>query len=219
MVMWHCAYDQIDAYCQSITQQCDLRLYPHEKSTQMLGAALGVFGIVAIIVIIPFLEKVVFPAYSNRCHKPPSPFVKVVIGSLWRQELCSGRDVLKSFEKMPLKSRYATVLETEYVAQDCFILDTGAQEPMNDVSWIFAIPMYVLIGVSECLNITAFDVFYSPVPHHLKSTCQAINLFMVAMGENVTFIFTLLFTAPDNLNLGHLGYMFFAVGVVSFINL
>jgi peptide/histidine transporter 3/4 len=89
-------------------------------------------------------------------------------------------------------------------------MDAGSHEPMNKMDWVAAIPNYVLVALAECLiNVTSYDVFYNEVPMDLKSTCQALNLFMVAMGSNVTSIFTLLFQEfiPQNLNDGHLEYM------------
>jgi peptide/histidine transporter 3/4 len=101
------------------------------------------------------------------------------------------------------------------------ILDAGSQQPMNKLYWAAAIPNYVLVALAECLiNVTAYDVFYNEVPLDLKSTCQAINLFMVAMGSNVTSIFTLLFQGfiPQDLNEGNLEYMYYALGGLSVFN-
>lgn len=65
---------------------------------------------------------------------------------------------------------------------DCAIRDLGGDQPMNNISWMYVIPMYLCVGLAECLvNVTAFDLFYSNVPVYLKSTCQAINLFMIAV--------------------------------------
>jgi len=76
--------------------------------------------------------------------------------------------------------------------------------------------------VAECLiNVTAYELFYTEVPVYLKSTCQAINLFMVAMGSNLTSTFTLLFDhfITDNLNDGHFEYMYYTLGALSLINI
>jgi peptide/histidine transporter 3/4 len=96
--------------------------------------------------------------------------------------------------------------------------------------------MYILIAVAECLiNVTAYELFYNEVPIYLKSTCQAINLFMVAMGSNLTSTFTLIFqnyigsnslnykhsTIPykDSLNHGHFEYMYYTLGALSIVNI
>ena len=57
------------------------------------------------------------------------------------------------------------------------VLDLGTHQPMNNVSWMTTIPIYVMIALCECLiNIPTYDVFYSNVPLHLKSTAQATVL-------------------------------------------
>ncbi|KDO20025.1 hypothetical protein SPRG_14173 [Saprolegnia parasitica CBS 223.65] len=78
------------------------------------------------------------------------------------------------------------------------VRDDGTQQPMNNLSWLMA-------------------VFYAHVPSHLKSCAQALNSFMMAMGDNLASICTLLF-APyitDNLNDGHLEYMLFALALLA----
>ena len=227
MVMWHCVYDQIDANFQSVTQQCDLRLAQGEDATQIPGATLGVFGTISIIVIIPILEMAIYPLYRKITKRDPSPFGKVFAGltvatitMFWT----GGFETMRRQSGPLIRSNCTSIdiPQEMYQEEYCFILDNGGFEPMNDISWTWAIPMYLMVGAAECLiNVTAFDVFYSNVPEYLKSTCQAINLFMIAMGANVTSIFTLLFTeyTPNNLNNGNLEYMYYAVGVASIVNL
>lgn len=220
MIMWHCVYDQIDANFQSVSQQTDLRLFNKDDSAQVPGAALGLFGTISILIIIPFLEKVVYPLYRCVTGKSPSAFGKVFAGLLISiiNMFWAGNFEMIRRDQGPLLEEGCKDPNNA----TCWILDGGASEPMNNISWIYAIPMYMLVGLAECLiNVTALDVFYAEVPEYLKSTCQAINLFMTAMGSNVTSIFTLLFAkySPDNLNEGNLEYMFFAVGAASIVNL
>ena len=56
---------------------------------------------------------------------------------------------------------------------------------------------------------------------YLKSTCQAINLFMVAMGSNLTSTFTLLFERyiTNDLNDGNFEYMYWTLGALSVVNI
>ncbi|KAF0690365.1 Aste57867_18200 [Aphanomyces stellatus] len=217
MVMWQCIYDQIDANFQSIAQQSDLRFGSDRDATQLPGAVLGVFDPIAIVILIPLLESVIYPLYKKTTGKDPSPFGKVAAGliiSTFTMFYVGGFETIRR-NAGPLMLPNATHPAFE-------ILDVSSGLPMNDIAWGWNIPQYVLVALCECLiNVTAFDVFYSEVPMYLKSTCQAINLFMVSMGSNVTSIFTLLFQKqiPDNLNDGHLEYMFYGVGAVSIINL
>ncbi|EQC40350.1 hypothetical protein SDRG_02251 [Saprolegnia diclina VS20] len=219
MVMWQCVYDQIDANFQSIAQQTDLRFGDAWDATQLSGAVLGVFDPIAIVILIPLLDAVIYPAYKKYFGKAASPFGKVLVGLVISTATMF---YVGGFEVMRKNSGVIMLGNSTYPDGSFPVINKAGEEPMNKILWGWNIPQYVLVALCECLiNVTAYDVFYSEVPIYLKSTCQAINLFMVSMGSNVTSIFTLLFQddIPNNLNDGKLENMFFAVGAVSAINL
>ena len=214
-IIWQCAYDQIDANFQAITQQCDLRWFGHGGQTakQVPGAMLGVFDPIAIVILIPILDMLVYPAYHKLAGKPASAFGKTAVGLvvsalglLWAgvfETIRRNRAVLIGVDGKPLT-------------------DKGSGMPMNDIIWAAAIPNYLLTALAECLiNVTCYDVFYSEVPFFLKSTCQAINLFMTSQGSILASIFTIMF-APyitDDLNKSNIEYMYYCIVGVSVINL
>ncbi|RHZ03235.1 hypothetical protein DYB31_003530 [Aphanomyces astaci] len=204
-IVWGCVSDQIDANFQSITQQCDLRL---TATTQVPGAMLGIFDPLAIIVLIPVLESGVYPLYERITLSPPTAFGKTSAGlalaALWMF-------YVGLFEIVRRRSGPV----------DGNVRDAGSGSPMNNLHWAWNVPQYVGVALCECLiNVTAYDIFYTEVPLHLKSTAQAINLFTVSMGSNFTSIFTLAFGQyiPNDLNVGHVEYMFFAVGTLALVN-
>ncbi|OQS07679.1 Proton-dependent Oligopeptide Transporter (POT) Family, partial [Thraustotheca clavata] len=152
--------------------------------------------------------------------KAASPFGKVLVG------LCISTATMfyvGGFETIRKNSGVLKLGNSTYPDwNNITVINEAGGEPMNHLLWGWNIPHYVLVALCECLiNVTAYDVFYSEVPTYLKSTCQAINLFMVSMGSNVTSIFTLIFQddIPNDLNDGHLEYMFYAIGVASAVNL
>ncbi|DAZ96056.1 TPA: hypothetical protein N0F65_000051 [Lagenidium giganteum] len=209
-IIWQCAYDQTDANFQSMTQQCDLRLNTNDReSAQVPGAMLGVFAPIVVVIVVPILDAFIYPLYTRGAGKPPSAFGKAFVGLLIA---CTAVFWAGIFETI---RRDSGPIEPT-------LRDNGSKQPMNNLYWAAAIPNYVLIALAECLvNVTAYDVFYSEVPSFLKSTCQAINLFMVSMGSILTSVFTIMFQSyiPNNLNDGHLEYMYYTVGAVSVINL
>ncbi|GMF26065.1 unnamed protein product [Phytophthora lilii] len=221
MIMWECAYDQLDANFQSIAQQCDLRVGSDNMSdydaVQIPGASLGIFDPLTIILLIPVLDGFVYPLWGKIFGRPPSAFGKVLTGLIVAMltMIWSG-----FFEIIRRNSGEIVYLDENGTLQN--IPNNGSNEPMNHTYWAYAIPMYVLIAVAECLiNVTAYELFYTEVPVYLKSTCQAINLFMVAMGSNLTSTFTLLFDhyITDNLNDGHFEYMYWTLGALSLVNI
>ncbi|OQR90076.1 Proton-dependent Oligopeptide Transporter (POT) Family [Thraustotheca clavata] len=219
-VMWQCVYDQTDANFQSISQQTDLRFGNAWDASQLSGAVLGVFDPIAIVICIPVLDSIVYPFYKKRAGKPASPFGKVLTGLVISSATMFWVGAFETIRKNAgvLKMGNSTYPDWNNIT----VINEAGGEPMNNLQWGWNIPHYVLVALCECLiNVTAYDVFYSEVPAYLKSTCQAINLFMVSMGSNVTSIFTLIFQKqiPDDLNYGNLEWMFYAIGVVSTINM
>ncbi|OQS06039.1 Proton-dependent Oligopeptide Transporter (POT) Family [Thraustotheca clavata] len=218
-VMWQCVYDQIDANFQSIAQQTDLRFGDSRDASQLSGAVLGVFDPIAIVICVPFLDSIVYPFYQKKFGKPASPFGKVLVGLAISTATMF---YVGGFEVMRKNSGLIMLPNATHPKEMAGVKNEAGGELMNQLQWGWNIPQYVLVALCECLiNVTAFDVFYSEVPMYLKSTCQAINLFMISMGSNVTSIFTLIFqkNIPNDLNEGNLEYMFYAVGVASAINL
>ncbi|OQR91468.1 Proton-dependent Oligopeptide Transporter (POT) Family [Achlya hypogyna] len=219
MVMWQCVYDQIDANFQSIAQQTDLRFGDTRDATQLSGAVLGVFDPLSVILLIPILDTVVYPLYHKKMGRPASPFGKVLVGLIVSTATMF---YVGGFEVLRKHSGEILLGNTTDPDAKMPVFNKAGNEPMNKLYWAWNIPQYVLVALCECLiNVTAYDVFYTEVPPYLKSTSQAINLFMISMGSNVTSIFTLVFEndIPDNLNDGHLEYMFYAVGAASLVNL
>ncbi|KAF0699180.1 Aste57867_10232 [Aphanomyces stellatus] len=214
LVLWQSVFDQIDANFQSIAQQCDLRLGSARDAPQIPGAMLGLFDTIGVSIMIPALEFAVFPLLRRiRGGVAASPFEKVFCGLLLAGLAMLWTGVVETWRRdsgaIDLGDGQGPVL------------DLGTHKPMNNLSWVYVVPNYLLVCCCECLvNVTMYDVFYSNVPLHWKSTAQAINSFMLAMGDNMASIVTLVFAAyiPDDLNQGHLEYMYYTMAAVSVAN-
>jgi len=93
---------------------------------------------------------------------------------------------------------------------------------MSDISVYWMIIPYFLIGVSECfISVQLYDLCYSEVPATLRSTAQAMNLFMTAMAGAVTGAITVAFAAyvPTNLNNGHIEYNYYLGGGLALLSI
>ncbi|KAL0592558.1 hypothetical protein ABG067_000122 [Albugo candida] len=222
MIFWECAYDQLDANFQSITQQCDLRVGAKSivdaHADQVPGALLGIIDPITIILFIPALDTVFYPCYTRLFGRPPSAYGKVLVGLIIATFAMVWTGV---FEVLRRDSGILTTFdpETDEVVP---ILDQALLQPMNHMYWAYAIPHYLLIGIAECLiNVTAYELLYREVPLHLKSACQTIHLLTVAIGSNLTSSFTILFQAhfPQNLNNGNLEYMYYTLGALGLVNI
>ncbi|OQR91121.1 Proton-dependent Oligopeptide Transporter (POT) Family [Achlya hypogyna] len=213
LIVWNAVYDQLDANFQSITQQCDLRWFPSagRDAAQVPGAMLGVFDTLGVALWIPVLDRLVYPWLRRRCAV--SSMDKVAAGLF----LSSAAMLWVAFVER--WRRAAAPIDLGDGGGP--VLDAGSHQPMNAVSWTITIPGYLAIALCECLvYIPAYEIFYSQVPVHLKSSAQALNSFMSALGDTLASVVTLLFAAviTDDLNDGHLEYMFAALGGIAAVN-
>ncbi|KAF0699182.1 Aste57867_10234 [Aphanomyces stellatus] len=213
LVIWQCIYDQQDANFQSITQQCDLRLGAGRNATQVPGAFLGVFDTVGVGLAILFLDSMVLPRIEHWRRAPVSPYEKVLSGLVLAGVAMFWTGIVETWRRDSGMIDLGDGLGP--------VLDDGTHKPMNNLSWVYAIPSYMLVAFAEVLvNIPAYDIFNGLVPPHLRNTSQAINSFLFAMGDMLASIFTLLFAAyiPDDLNQGRLEYMYFCMAGVAVLN-
>ncbi|RHZ38378.1 hypothetical protein DYB31_004482 [Aphanomyces astaci] len=210
LVLWQCTFGQIEANFQSIAQQCDLRLGSGRDAPLIPGAMLGLIDTVGVALVIPLLDYVVLPQLKAWRHRPASPYEKVLAGLTLASVTMLWTGVVETLRR-----------NSGELDLNGPVLETGGHQPMNKFSWGYLVPNYFLVSVCEVLvNVTMYDIFYSNVPTHWKSTAQALNAFMLAMGDNLASIFTLLFAPyiPNDLNKGHLEYMYYCLAGVAALN-
>ncbi|KAH9127647.1 hypothetical protein AeMF1_002067 [Aphanomyces euteiches] len=213
LVVWLVMFDQFDSNYQSMTQQTDLRLGSGRDAPQVPGSMLCLFDPLGLVILLPLLDHVIFPWIESKRGKPPSPYEKVlaglsfgVVNMLWTAQVEVWR---RDSGPIDLGDGLGP------------LLDLGSHQPMNNLPWTYMIPTYLLHSLCESLiQVTALDVFYNYVPGHLKCTAQATRSFMGAMGENVASIFVLGFAKfiPDNINHGHMEYLYYALGAAALVN-
>ncbi|KAH9070264.1 hypothetical protein Ae201684P_002629 [Aphanomyces euteiches] len=189
-VMWQCVLDQMDVNFQSIAQQSDLRL----ASGRLAPGA-----------------RSKTPTESKMTKL--SPFDKMATGYILAAFTMLWTAWVETWRRESGEIDLADGLGP--------LLDLGTHKPMNNLSWLYIAVSYLLSSLCECLiNIPSYEMFYTYVPLHWKSSSQAMRSFMLALGANVASIFTLVFARdiPDDLNQGHLENMYYCMAVVAAIN-
>ncbi|KAI5069392.1 hypothetical protein GOP47_0015693, partial [Adiantum capillus-veneris] len=114
------------------------------------------------------------------------------------------------------------------IAQDNDLLeDTSVPVPMS-IFW--QIPQYFLVGASEVfMYIGLLEFFYDQSPDATRSLCSALALAANAAGNYVSALILTIVTVvttrggepgwiPDNLNIGHIDYMFWLLAGLSLAN-
>ncbi|KAJ6979928.1 protein NRT1/ PTR FAMILY 8.3-like [Populus alba x Populus x berolinensis] len=99
------------------------------------------------------------------------------------------------------------------------------------LSILWQIPQYMLIGTAEIFTyIGQLEFFYEQSPDAMRSLCSALSLLAASLGSYLSSFILSMVTyltttggktgwVPDNLNAGHLDYLFWLLAGLSFFNL
>ena len=134
--------------------------------------ALGLINTVGILVLIPFFDRVVFPALRRRGWAV-TMLQKMGVGFVLA---CAAFVCAAVVEHQ----RQAVFARGEIVGDSpCY--EDGQQMVALSVLW--QVPQYFLIGASEVFtSITSLEFFFSESPESVKSVVQAANLCCIGLG-------------------------------------
>ncbi|KAL5392836.1 hypothetical protein DPSP01_000533 [Paraphaeosphaeria sporulosa] len=132
---------------------------------------------VTLIVLIPIVDRVVYPFIRTRLHLALTPITRITWGFLIAS----------------LSMAYAAVLQSRiYAAAPCYSspsncdagkISEGKYEP-NQVHVAWQAPAYVLIALSEILaSITGLELAYAKAPENMKSFIMSLFLLTSAAGS------------------------------------
>ena len=205
VVVFWTVYSQMSSNFQLQGFQMDL----HTMGTMLSPATLNVFDSVAIMLLIPAVDRGLYPCIHRITGVRLSMLTKMSIGFAF----ATASVIVAGFvERM---RRSSPILPPEPLSGNTSLCgggDGGAPLPMSTLSIWWQTPQYILIGLSEIFAaITCYELFYSTVPPHMRSVCQSINLLCTAFGSLAAAGLNSACAAwiPDNLNDGHLDYLFF----------
>ncbi|OAG03645.1 PTR2-domain-containing protein [Paraphaeosphaeria sporulosa] len=132
---------------------------------------------VTLIVLIPIVDRLVYPFIRTRLHLALTPITRITWGFLIAS----------------LSMAYAAVLQSRiYAAAPCYSspsncdagkISEGKYEP-NQVHVAWQAPAYVLIALSEILaSITGLELAYAKAPENMKSFIMSLFLLTSAAGS------------------------------------
>ena len=202
IVMFSCVYSQMSSTFILQGCQMDLRI----GSAMLSSAQLNLFDCTVILLLIPVFDSLLYPALANAGYSV-TPLRKIGVGYIFALLSMVVAAIIE------MKRKDSALLEVQSNCSDVM---------MSDMSVWWQTFQYILVGIAEILiNISAIDLFYSQAPESMRSVCQALNLLTQTAGGMVSAgllsIMNKWFT--DDLNKGHLEYIFFAFGLLVIFNL
>lgn len=179
-------------------------------SITIAPATLATVYIVALLLLLPFYEFVVAPAF-RKWNRPLTDLHRVGAGYL---VAAAAMLVAAGVETIRLQQ------VAEYGLQD--VNPSSAENTDNQVyeatevvplSILWQIPQYLLIALSEVLSFVGVtEMMYSHAPDTMKSTCFSLCMMSVALGSYLAALFVFLFGLTgwlSNINSGHLNYYWY----------
>jgi len=213
-VIFWIVYNQMAANFYS--QSCQMNIFFNQADGgQLNGSVLNVADSLAIIICIPFFGTFVYP-FVERCKGSPyTPLQKIGTGFV------TAFLAMVSAIVIEFMRRDAPLLFTADGKAAMSLCSAGKDhQQMSDISVYYMLIPYFLIGVSECLiSVQMYDMCYNEVPEELRSTAQAVNLFMTAISGAIAGAISKAFASyvHNDLNTSHIEYQYYVAAALAFV--
>ncbi|XP_041016347.1 protein NRT1/ PTR FAMILY 1.2-like [Juglans microcarpa x Juglans regia] len=187
------------------------------SSFQIPAASFGLFAVIVITIWVALYERVTLPLASKIIGKPvrPGPVKRMGIGTFLS---CMAMVISAVVEHIRLRKAIR-----EGHANDA--------HAVLDMSALWLVPQYCLIGLAEAFNaLGQIEFYYSEFPKSMSSI--ATSLFGLGMAVASLLASLILSTVDDlssrggkeswvsnNINKGHYDYYYWLLAVVMFLNL
>jgi len=211
IVVFWVIYTQMSSNFQLQGCQMDLHVFGFKLSP----ATLNVFDSLVIMLLIPIVDRGVYPLLQR---------LGLGLGMLTKIGMGFGFAMLSVLAAGVVERVRVSRPLLEGVEGQSSCPPVGDDPPlqMSDLSIWWQTPQYMLVGMGEIFAaITCYELFYAEVPPHMRSVCQSINLLCTAFGSLAAAGFNSACNSwlPNNLNHGHLDYVFFLLGGVMLLNI
>jgi peptide/histidine transporter 3/4 len=177
------------------------------------AASLSMFDTLSVIIWVPIYDVIIIPIARR--------FTGHQLGFSQLQRM--GIGLIISTLSMVVAA-IVEVKRLETAKEYGLLEDTDTPVPMS-VFW--QVPQYVLIGASEVFTfIGQLEFYYDQSPDATRSLCAAIALLSTALGNYLSAFILFVITSvtgdpgwiPDNLNIGHIDYVFWLLAGLSLLN-
>ncbi|KAK9918205.1 hypothetical protein WJX75_002247 [Coccomyxa subellipsoidea] len=209
-IIFNTVYAQMSTVFVEQGLTMDLSMGPNFSIT---SASLSAFDTIAIIILIPFYDRILIP-FLSRYNLQPSYLQRVGIGL-----------VISTFSMVA-----AAIVEAVRLGQVRRLGLENSTDPVPmSVFWL--VPQYFIIGAAEIMvNIGTLEMFYSEAPDAMRSLGSALQLLTTSLGSYLASAVTIIVASattkngavgwlPNNLNQGRLDYYYVVLVIMSVLNI
>lgn len=182
--------------------------------TTMPIAALNIFNVVIILVLIPIMDRI-YNLLEEKNYRLTA-LQRIGIGLVLAAGSVIVAGIVEIYRKKELHESGGMV---QILASEKF--------NASHISIFFQIPQFALVGSSEVFtSITGLEFAYSQAPETLKGLLMGIFLLTSGLGNYVSTAVVAIvkvITAKDpwftnDINLGHMEYLFFLLGIIMLVD-
>ena len=197
-------------YSLFYSQGCQMDYYI--GSFEMPIAMLQDANCISVFILIPLFDRLVYPWLKESAHCNFGMLRKIGAGYfvLALAMITAGLVEIRRKESKTL-SITSTCDSSVYI---------------SELSVLWQIPQYLLVGVSEVFaGIVSFEFFSGQAPESMKAIVYSLNLVVIGMGYLIGTLLTWIVDLwtpewiPDNLDDGHLEYYYFLIAVMMLLTL
>lgn len=209
---------------------------------KMSPTALQFFDSFTCVLLIPLLDRLIYPCLKKACGGKfvATPMRRIGVGMFMCGIAMLGAGLMESQrKKAPVMMTTCGLDEiskgwcqagtdpTASIPKLTTCRDFTKKEvrdkglvPINDYSVLYQGIIYAIVAICECLvGATLYDLFYSQVPPFIRAVCQAIQFLTTSLGTLVGSEINTLAKPwlTDNLNDGHQEYAYYVNMALSWV--
>lgn len=212
LIIYWAVYSQMSTTFYLQTERLNIQV----GKVNLPVAALNIFNTLIILILIPIMDRIVYP-FLTKYNKKPTQLQRIGVGMVFAALSVVTAGVLEIYRKEEI-SNYGGRKQ---------ILD-GAVFSASSLSMFLQVPQFLLMGISEVFfSISALEFAYSQAPESMQGVVFGLNLMVGGLGNYAAeLILKIVEKAtyndpwfPDEINNGHADYVFFIFGGLMMLNL
>eukprot|EP01084_Bolivina_argentea_P305461 527708_1 len=208
-VMYWCVYANLSTLFYAQGCQMDITI---TKDIEIPIAALNLFDIIPILILVPFFDRILIPCLRKRGFRV-TMLQRMGCGFVFAMLAMISAGILEIFRKKTAISDIASACNVKG--------ETDSIIYVSDISIFYQMPQFIFVGTSEVLaSITGLEFFFSQAPPEMRSILASLNLVTTGLGSWLVGAFIMLVNInknnlwiTDNLNNGHLDLYFFMIAI------